>query len=163
MILLHLVALDGSDTPGRGSMPIQLALEIIGRIRELIGALRIEEHTHNMVFLAWFLRRRGQLTHQKDLRLLLLHIVAFAADHECPRFLYFQVFLPPGFLYTGSIDAQRGKDAPQKSRSPAGRRSRLLEGSNSFVLAKSRDQARRCIATPQEACARASTRLRAAW
>jgi hypothetical protein len=36
--------------------------------------------------------------------------------------------LPPGFLYRGSIEAERGKDTPQKSRSPAGQRPRLLEG-----------------------------------
>src|SRR2546422_6948677 len=93
---LHLrnVAVDGSDAPGCGSMRIQLALEVIGRIREMIGALSIEKDTHNTVFLAWFLRRSGKLTHKKCLHLLLLHIVALAVDHGRHRFLCFQVFLP---------------------------------------------------------------------
>jgi hypothetical protein len=77
----HLLSLDGPDAPRRDRMPIQLTLEVIGRICEIIGALSIEKDPHNPVFLAWFLRRCGQLTHEKYLYLLLLHIIALAVDH----------------------------------------------------------------------------------
>src|SRR5262249_4534521 len=49
------------------------------------------------------------------------------------------------------IDVESGKDTPQKESSRAERRPRLLEGSCSFSLAKSRDEARRYTALPQEA------------
>src|SRR6266567_9410414 len=93
MILLHLFSLDSSYAPGRGSMRIQLALDAIGRIREMIGALSIRKQTHNTVFLAWFLRRRGKLTHKKYVYLLPLHIISLAVNHGRPRFLCFQVIL----------------------------------------------------------------------
>lgn len=78
-------------------MRIQLALEVIGRIRELIGAFSIEKDTHNTVSLAWFERRRSKLTHQKCLHLLPFHIVAFSVDHGRSRFLCSRVFLPVSF------------------------------------------------------------------
>ncbi len=82
-------------------MRIQLALEVIGRIREMMGALSIGKDTHNRVFLAWFLRRRGKLTYKKYVYLLLLHIVALAVDQGYPRFLCSQVLLPVSF--TGEV------------------------------------------------------------
>src|SRR5262249_55919170 len=98
MILLLLFSLDSSDAPRSTSVPIQLVLEVIGRIGELIGALSIEKDTHNAVFLAWFERRRSKLTHHKCLHFLLFYIVALAVDHEGPRFLCSQVFLPVSFI-----------------------------------------------------------------
>src|SRR6266567_438210 len=89
-----LLSLDGPDAPERDRLRIQLALEVISRIRELIGALSIGKDPHNTVFLAWFERRRSKLTHKKGQHLLLLHIVALAVDHGRPRFLCSQVFLP---------------------------------------------------------------------
>src|SRR6266542_2259700 len=74
-------SLDSSYAPGGGSVRIQLTLDAIGRIREPIGALPIGKQTHNTVFLTWFKRRRGKLTHKKGLHLLLLHIVALALAH----------------------------------------------------------------------------------
>ncbi len=90
------------------------------------------------------------LTHQVFLKIDVWH-------HACFLVPFYQTSsllpgVPPGFLHRGSIDAQRGKDTTQKSRSPAGRRPRLSEGSCSFVLAKSRDETRRHTALPREAC-----------
>jgi len=93
MILLHLFSLDCSDAPRSISVPIQLALHVIDGIGELIGALSIRKQTHNPVFLAWFLRRRGKLTHKKYVYLLPLHIISLAVNHGRPRFLCFQVIL----------------------------------------------------------------------
>src|SRR5262249_40960153 len=87
MLLLLLFSLDSSDAPRSTSVPIQLALEGIGRIGELIGAPPIEKDTHDTVFLARLLRRRGKLMHQKCVHRLLFHIVTLAVDHGCPRFL----------------------------------------------------------------------------
>jgi hypothetical protein len=72
---------------------IQLALHVIDGICEMIGALCIGKHTHNAILLAWFLLRRGKLTHKKYVHLVPLHIVALAVNHGRARFLCFQVTL----------------------------------------------------------------------